>query len=93
MARGEQPGEGDPLIMQSQEDCANYLAANPGIYKRGMVEDFVRTMLPDVDSGKAADIVSAVYTQCVQEYSRLAASPACGRPGHARCRSRASGSR
>ncbi|OHU99617.1 type III effector protein [Ralstonia solanacearum] len=75
MARGEQPGEGDPLIMQSQEDCANYLAANPGIYKRGMVEDFVRTMLPDVDSGKAADIVSAVYTQCVQEYNRLAAGP------------------
>ncbi|MFD2426799.1 hypothetical protein ACFSUI_25400 [Ralstonia solanacearum] len=29
MQRGEQPKDGDPLIMKSQEDCANYLAATP----------------------------------------------------------------
>ncbi len=75
MQRGEQAGDGDPLIMKSQEDCANYLAAHPGIYKRGMVEDFVRKMLPDVDGSKAAAIVNAAYAQCTLEYNQLAAGP------------------
>ncbi|MEF9406327.1 type III effector protein [Ralstonia solanacearum] len=75
MQRGEQPKDGDPLIMKSQEDCANYLAATPGIYKRGLVQDFVRTMLPDIDSSMAEAITDAAYTQCVLEYNRLMAAP------------------
>ncbi|WP_042590800.1 HAD family hydrolase [Ralstonia solanacearum] len=73
--RGEQPKDGDPLIMKSLEDCSNYLAATPGIYKRGLVQDFVRTMLPDIDSSMAEAITEAAYTQCVLEYSRLMAAP------------------
>ncbi|KFX29328.1 type III effector protein [Ralstonia solanacearum] len=73
--RGEQPKDGDPLIMKSQEDCENYLAANSGIYKRGLVQDFVRTMLPDIDSSMAEAITDAAYTQCALEYNRLMAAP------------------
>ncbi|WP_197339569.1 type III effector protein [Ralstonia solanacearum] len=75
MQRGEQPKDGDPLIMKSLEDCANYLATRTGIYKRGLVQDFVRTMLPDIDSSMAEAITEAAYTQCVLEYNRLMAAP------------------
>lgn len=74
MQRGEPAGDSDPLIMRSQEDCSNYLAAH-GIYRRGLVDDFVRKMLPDVGSSKAAAITNAVYRQCVQEYNRMTAGP------------------
>ncbi|MGC0016660.1 HAD family hydrolase, partial [Ralstonia pseudosolanacearum] len=74
MERGEPAGDSDPLIMRSLEDCSNYLAAHQ-IYRRGLVDDFVRKMLPDVGSSKAATIKNAVYTQCVQEYNRMVAGP------------------
>ncbi|MHA6894934.1 hypothetical protein ACQUJT_12700 [Ralstonia pseudosolanacearum] len=74
MERGEPAGDSDPLIMRSLEDCSNYLAAHH-IYRRDLVNDFVRKMLPDVDSSKAATITTAVYTQCVREYNRMVTDP------------------
>ncbi|CAH0442900.1 hypothetical protein [Ralstonia pseudosolanacearum] len=74
MERKEPAGDSDPLIMKSLEDCSKYLEAHH-IYRRGLVDDFVRKMLPDVDSSKAATITTAVYTQCVREYNRMVTDP------------------
>ncbi|WP_247535713.1 hypothetical protein [Ralstonia pseudosolanacearum] len=74
MERKEPAGDSDPLIMKSLEDCSKYLAAHH-IYRRGLVDDFVSKMLPDVDSSKAATITTAVYTQCVREYNRMVTNP------------------
>ncbi|MBB6582831.1 XopC/Rsp1239 family type III secretion system effector [Ralstonia solanacearum] len=71
MESGHPPGEGAPLLMKNREDFTGHLMANPSIFKRHIVEDFVRTMLPGLDPQKAKSTVNAVYTQFTRGYKRM----------------------
>ncbi|MDO3507745.1 HAD family hydrolase [Ralstonia pseudosolanacearum] len=70
MQSGQPAGEGDPLLMKSRENFTAHLMTNPSIFKRHIVQDFVRTMLPDAAPDKAKSLVNAVYTQFTREYER-----------------------
>ncbi|GLU35902.1 hypothetical protein Busp01_57440 [Trinickia caryophylli] len=71
MQAGDTAGEGDPLVMMKQEDFRDHLMANPGIFKRHIAEDFVRTMLPELDKSRALMATNAIYAQFTREYKRL----------------------
>ncbi|WP_244667877.1 type III secretion system effector protein XopC [Xanthomonas sp. D-99] len=60
-----------PLLMKNQKDFSSYLMGRPSIYKRHIIEDFVRKMLPGISEHKAASINNAVYSNFVREYKRL----------------------
>ncbi|MCS4509728.1 hypothetical protein NBM50_05555 [Xylophilus ampelinus] len=62
-------GEGDPLLMRSQEDFTHHLMANPGIFKRHVVEDFVNAM--GLPPDKEGTVVNAVYAEFNRQYRAL----------------------
>ncbi|MGV7206202.1 HAD hydrolase-like protein, partial [Xanthomonas citri pv. rhynchosiae] len=43
-----------PLLMKNQKDFSSYLMGRQSIYKRHIIEDFVRKMLPGISEHKAA---------------------------------------
>ncbi|WVK02521.1 type III secretion system effector protein XopC [Xanthomonas campestris pv. olitorii] len=60
-----------PLLMKNQKDFSSYLMGRQSIYKRHIIEDFVRKMLPGISEHKAASINNAVYSNFVREYKML----------------------
>jgi len=74
MESGVPAGEGDPLLMRSRDDFSRHLMANPSIFKRPIVEDFVSKMMPGLEPRRATSIVNAVYAQFNRQYKSLTQS-------------------